>query len=58
MSNKLALSSALSVLMMAAFALCGPQASARMSATANSFGAPGTVEMTLLPKLPSLPGLR
>jgi len=58
MSNKLTLASALSVLMMAAFALCGPQVSAQVSASANPFGVPGKVEMKLLPALPTLPGLR
>jgi len=58
MSNKLTLASTLSVLMMAAFALCAPHVSAQMSAGANAFGVPGTVEMKMLPAIPSLPGLR
>lgn len=58
MSTKLTFASALSVLMMAAFALCGPQVSAQMGANANPFGVPGTVQMKQLPALPTLPGLR
>ena len=56
MSAKLTLASTLSVLMMAAFALCGPQVSTQLGATSSPFGVPGTVEMKLAPALPALPG--
>ena len=58
MSRKLALSSALSVLLMAGFALCNPGAMASGSEGHSLFGAPAKVELGTLPTLPGLPALR
>jgi hypothetical protein len=58
MSRKLALSSALSVLLMAGFALCGPGVLASDSTGHSLFGAPAKVELGKLPSLPGLPALR
>lgn len=57
MSTKLALSSALSVMMMAAFALCGSNAGESGGVAQGLLAAPAKAELQL-PALPSLPGLR
>ncbi|MEY4160616.1 MAG: hypothetical protein RLZZ136_1237 [Pseudomonadota bacterium] len=58
MSPKLALSSALSVLLMAGFALCGPHQAASNGAAQPMLAAPSKAALGALPALPSLPGLR
>lgn len=58
MSRKLALSSALSVLLMAGFALFSPAALATGSEGHSLFGVPAKVELGKLPSLPGLPALR
>lgn len=58
MSTKLALSSALSIMLMAAFALLGPQALGSDSQGQTLFGPAPKAELPALPLLPLLPGLR
>ncbi len=58
MSRKLALSSALSVLLMAGFALFSPSALTGGSEGHSLFGVPAKVELGKLPSIPGLPGLR
>lgn len=58
MSRKLALSSALSVLLMAGFAMCGTAALTNGGEGHGLFGVPAKVELGKLPLLPGLPGLR
>ena len=58
MSRNLALSSALSVLLMAGFALFSPSVLTGDSDGHSLFGAPAKVELGKLPLLPGLPGLR
>lgn len=57
MSTKLALSSTLSVLMMAAFALCGSTVTAGSGEGHGWLVAPAKAELRL-PAMPALPGLR
>jgi hypothetical protein len=58
MSRNLALSSALSVLLMAGFALFSPSVLTSGSDGHILFGVPSKVELGKLPLLPGLPGLR
>ena len=58
MSARLALSTTLSVLMMAAYALCGPHTGATMPSGQALFTLPGKAEMPAMPAFPSMPGLR
>jgi len=57
MSTRLALSSAVSVLLMASFAICGPHKAVTAQAVSLPF-APNKAALGALPALPSLPGLR
>ncbi len=58
MSTKLALSCALSVLLMAGFTLFGEHAVQRAQSSAAILGVPAESQMLRLPALPNLPGLR
>jgi len=58
MSRNLALSSALSVLLMAGFAAVGPGVLASGNEGHSLLGVPAKVELGKLPMLPGLPGLR
>jgi glutamine synthetase type III len=58
MSTKLALSSALSILLMAGFTLFGEQVAQGAHSTDMLFGAPAQSLTMRLPVLPHLPGLR
>lgn len=58
MSTKLALSSALSVLMMAAFAVFGGSSIGTDGQVAEASLIPARIEAPALPNLPSLPILR
>ncbi len=58
MSKKLALSSALSVMLMAGFALYGERVADLSLGGGSSFALPGKIELPGVPALPQLPGLR
>ena len=58
MSNKLALSSALSVLLMAGFAFCGPHTAAEVGSNPLLLGLSQRAQAELAPAMPRLPGLR
>ena len=58
MSTKLALSSALSIMLMAGFALLGPQALGAGAEGQSLFGPAPTAKLQPLPLLPLFPGLR
>lgn len=58
MSRNLALSSALSIMLMAGFALFSPSVLASSSDGHSLFGVPAKVELGKLPTLHGLPGLR
>lgn len=58
MSKKLALSSALSVFLMAGFALFGQHASIGNGSGASPFSLPAKAALAVPASLPTLPGLR
>jgi hypothetical protein len=58
MSRKLALSSALSVLLMAGFTLFGESVAQSVQTGGSVFGVPAESLTMRLPALPQLPGLR
>ncbi len=58
MSKKLALSSALSVMLMASFALFGQHAATSNGAGTSPFSLPAKAELTAPAAMPTLPGLR
>ena len=58
MSKKLALSSALSVMLMASFALFGQHATPGNGSGAALFSLPAKAELAAPASLPTLPGLR
>ena len=58
MSAKLALSSALSIMLMAGFTLFGEQVARHVQTGATVFGAPAESQTFRLPAMPHLPSLR